>query len=154
MKDFIKFVKKNRTTTVAFICCVIFVIAVFVVKFVFFNSFSNAIYGNRLSGIEEVKITNKKQDKLIKTLESKDEVNKASINIKGRIINFVIVVGDDVNVDAAKGLTNVITSELKEDELKFYDIQMFISKNNEDEKFPIIGYKHQDKDYFSFTKDR
>ena len=39
-------------------------------------------------------------------------------------------------------------------EKKFYDVEMFIKKTNDDVQFPIIGYKHRSKEVFSFTKDR
>ena len=148
------FIKNNKVTVVAFIICVIFVILVFALKLTFFPNEGTAIYGDRLDGIEEVEITDKQQEDIIKALEDKDEVKKVSCDIKGRTLNVLITVNDDVELDPAKALTSSITDNLEEDQTSYYDIQVFISKDNDDTRFPIIGYKHQNKDGFSWTKDR
>lgn len=148
------FIKNNKVTVVAFIICVIFVILVFAVKLTFFPNEGTAIYGDRLDGIEEVEITDKQQEDIIKSLEDKDEVKEVSCDIKGRTLNVLITVNDDVEIDPAKALTSSITENLEEDQTSYYDIQVFISKDNDDTRFPIIGYKHQNKDGFSWTKDR
>lgn len=148
------FIKNNKVAVVAFIICVIFVILVFAVKLTFFPNEGTAIYGDRLDGIEEVEITDKQQEDIIKSLEDKDEVKEVSCDIKGRTLNVLITVNDDVELDPAKALTSSITDNLEEDQTSYYDIQVFISKDNDDTRFPIIGYKHQNKDGFSWTKDR
>ena len=149
-----KFIKNNKLTVITFIICVIFVIIVFAVKLTFFPDEAKAIYGDRLDGIEEVEITSKQQDNIISKLEEKAEVKKAEVDIKGRIINAIITVNDDVEVNSAKALTTTITDTLEEDQRSYYDIQVFIKKDNDDARYPIIGYKHQDKDSFSWSKDR
>ena len=64
-----KFIKNNKLVVVTFIICVIFVILVFAVKLTFFPNEATAIYGDRLDGIEEVEITEKEQDNIVKALE-------------------------------------------------------------------------------------
>ena len=148
------FIKNNKVTVVAFIICVIFVVLVFAIKLTFFPNEGTAIYGDRLDGIEKVEITDKQQKGIIKSLEDKDEVKSADTDIKGRTLNVLITVNDDVELDPAKALTSSVIDNLKKDQTSFYDIQVFISKDNDDTRFPIIGYKHQNKDGFSWTKDR
>ncbi len=148
------FIKNNKVTVVAFIICVIFVVLVFAIKLTFFPNEGTAIYGDRLDGIEKVEITDKQQKDIIKSLEDKGEVKSADTDIKGRTLNVLITVNDDVELDPAKALTSSVIDNLKKDQTSFYDIQVFISKDNDDTRFPIIGYKHQDKDEFSWTKDR
>ena len=149
-----KFIKNNKLTVITFIICVIFVIIVFAVKLTFFPDEAKAIYGDRLQGIEEVEITSKEQDNIISKLEEKAEVKKAEVDIKGRILNVIITVNDDVELDAAKALTGTITDTLEKEQTSYYDIQVFVKKDNDDARYPIIGYKHQDKDTFSWSKDR
>ena len=150
-----KFIKNNKITVVAFIICVIFVILVFAIKLTFFPNEARAIYGDRLDGIKEVEIKDSLQDKIITSLEGLDTVKEASCDVKGRILNVLITVNDDVALDTAKSLTTTVTDNLKKKQTSYYDIQIFISKDNkEDTSFPIIGYKHQDKESFSWTKDR
>lgn len=149
-----KFIKNNKLTVITFIICVIFVIIVFAVKLTFFPDEAKAIYGDRLEGIEKVEITSKEQDNIISKLEEKAEVKKAEVDIKGRILNVIITVNDDVELDVAKALTGTITDTLEKDQTSYYDIQVFVKKDNDDARYPIIGYKHQDKDTFSWSKDR
>ena len=149
-----KFIKNNKLVVITFVICLIFVILLFAIKLTFFPNEGTAIYGDRLDGIEKVKITESEEDSIIATLEDKAEVKEASCDIEGRILNVLITVNDDVELDQAKALTTSIIENLEEDQTTYYDIQVFISKDNDDTRFPIIGYKHQNKDEFSWTKDR
>ncbi len=150
-----KFIKNNKLTVITSIICLVFVILVFAIKLTFFPDEGRAIYGDRLDGIEEVEITSKQEKNIVSKLEEKDEVKSVDTDIKGRILNVIITVNDDVELDPAKALASVITENLEEDQNGYYDIQVFIKKSNEeDTRFPIIGYKHQDKDEFSWSKDR
>ena len=150
-----KFIKNNKLTVITFIICLVFVILVFAIKLTFFPDEGRAIYGDRLDGIEEVEITSKQEKNIVSKLEEKDEVKSVDTDIKGRILNVIITVNDDVELDPAKALASVITENFEEDQNGYYDIQVFIKKSNEeDTRFPIIGYKHQDKDEFSWSKDR
>ena len=148
------FIKNNKVTVIAFIICVIFVILVFALKLTFFPNEGTAIYGDRLDGIEKVEITDSDQKNIIKSLEEKDEVKNADTDIKGRTLSVLITVNDDVELDSSKALTSSVIDNLKKDQTGYYDIQIFISKDNDDTRYPIIGYKHKDKDEFSWTKDR
>ncbi len=148
------FIKNNKLVVITFIICVIFVILVFAIKLTFFPDEGRAIYGDRLDGIEKVEITDSDANDVIKSLEDLDTVKEASTDIKGRVLNVLITVNDDVDLETAKGLTTTITDNLEKKQTSYYDIQVFISKDNDDASFPIIGYKHQDKDGFSWTKDR
>ena len=144
-----KFIKNNKLTVITFIICLIFVILVFTIKLTFFPNEGRAIYGDRLDGIKEVEVTSKQQKSIVSKLEEKEEVKSIDIDIKGRILNVIITVDDDVALSA------LIIENLEEDQTTYYDIQVFIKKSNEeDTRFPIIGYKHQDKDEFSWSKDR
>lgn len=148
------FIKNNKVMTVALIICIIFVILVFVLKLTFFSSEGTAVYGDRLEGIEEVEITSNQQKDIVAALKEKEEVKEAECNTQGRILNVIITVNDEVELDQAKALTSSVTDNLEEDQKSYYDIQVFVKKTNDDTRFPIIGYKHQDKDGFSWTKDR
>ena len=53
-----------------------------------------------------------------------------------------------------KEITKKTLTLFAEKQLKYYDIQVFMKKDVESTEFPIIGYKHQDKQGFTWTKDR
>ena len=94
-----KFIKNNKLTVITFIICLIFVILVFAIKLTLFPNEGRAIYGDRLEGIEKVEITSKQQKNIISKLEEKDEVKSVETDIKGRILNVIITVNDDVELD-------------------------------------------------------
>ena len=57
-----------------------------------------------------------------------------------------------MELDSSKALTSSVIDNLKKDQTGYYDIQIFISKDNDDTRYPIIGYKHQDKMNFHGLK--
>lgn len=149
-----KYIKDHKIIVAATIFLIVLIIAAFFIKEMFFKNSDNAVYGNRLDGIETVKITNSEQKDLISTLEGDSSVSNASYSLQGKIVNVIITVNDDVGIDTAKGLCGKILEKFNDDQKKFYDFQVFIKKKNGENDFPIIGYKQNNKDNFSFTKDR
>ena len=51
-----EFIKKNKFTIIAIICFLLLMLIAIEVKNVFFPNGSNAIYGDRLDGIEKLKL--------------------------------------------------------------------------------------------------
>jgi len=154
MKDIKGFLKKNRNTVVVIICCFILTVLVFTIKFAFFPNDGKAVYGDRLDGINEVKLKDSTLEQIKASLEEKEEVKSTTVRLSGRVLNVMMTVSDDVSLDTAKGLADKVSEALDDKQKHFYDVQVFISKTNGDEKFPIIGYRHKKNDYFSWTKDR
>ena len=87
-------------------------------------------------------------------LKEKDGVEKISTSTSGRILNVIIMVKDDVSLESVKSFPDEVDKALDDDQKKAYDVQVFIKKNKEDDKFPVIAYRHQGGDHYSFTKDR
>ena len=117
----------------------------------FFPSDSKVIYGNRLEGIEKVKI----KDSKIKEMKNaiKDTTKSVNIRIAGRIIYVDVIVNKDVTLETAKGYGNTILGLLSEEEKKYYDVQFMIDKE-ESTQFPIIGYRHHANAAIIWTNDR
>jgi len=124
------------------------------IKQVFFPNVSKAIYGDRLDGIEKVKITKSEQNKIKDSLKENANVEKVNIVISGKIFNVLITVKNETSLDDAKGLGATVLTNLEDKQKKFYDVQVFVQKTNDSKQFPIIGYKHHTKDDFTWTKDR
>ena len=148
------FVKKNKFTIVAIIVFLIFIMVLVQIKNLFFPDEGGAIYGNRLKGIEQVRIDKSKKDSIIKNITSDGIAKKASVRTSGRIIEVIIVVYGEASVDSSKGLTKKVIEKLNKDQKEYYDVQIFIKKDEKSTNFPIIGYKHHSKDGFSWTKNR
>ena len=150
-----KYIKKNKLTVFIII---IFAIMVIVGGYLYNMLFANGrsgIYGNRLDGIEEVEIT-KKQYKEIKTkLKENENVVEVSTDLKGKIVNIIITVKDELEKDAAKTIASSSLEVFDKEQLKYYDIQIFVKKDNEAlNDFPIIGYKQNGKEGLTWSKDR
>lgn len=147
---------KKMERTIVLIVAICF----FVLVFVFYKlvlsqtSDTKAIYGERLDGIEEVKISKTKMEEIANSIKDVGNSKNVNVTMQGKIINVMIVLNDDVTRDSAKGLADKVLEKLSEDEKRFYDIQVFIKKDVEDAQLPIIGYHHPKKNGFSWTLDR
>ncbi len=149
-----KFIRENKKTFIAIAIFLVIVILLIPVKIIFFGSKGNVIYGNRLEGIEKVRINNTTFDKLKTTLKESG-VEDVTSRTSGRTVEIIIKVSDDTGLDAAKNYGNKALEAFSKDQLDYYDYQIFVKKGNEEIKdFPIIGYKHHTKDSLRWTKDR
>ena len=78
-----------------------------------------------------------------------------TITESGRRINIIMTVVDDMGKEESKKLTDNITSFFSENQIGYYDFEVFVKKEATSENdFPIIGYKHHNSSSFSWTKDR
>jgi len=150
-----KYIKNNKLT--------VFIIAIFVIVVIIGGYLYNAlfgqgrsgIYGNRLDGIDEVEISKKQYKEIESKLKENENVLKVSTDLKGKIVNIIITVKDEVTKEQAKEIAGTSLSNFDEEQLKFYDIQIFVKKENEElNDFPIIGYKQNGKNGLSWSKDR
>lgn len=148
------FIKKNKYTMIAIFCFLLLVILLVQVKNTFFPNMGKAIYGNRLEGIENAKISDKELTTLKDALKKNDTINKVSTIVSGKLVNVIITVGDDLGLEQAKKLAGEIYKEFTTEQQKFYDFQVFIQKTSDASDFPIIGYKHHNREGFSWTRDR
>lgn len=121
----------------------------------FTDNTSTPIYGNRLDGINKVKLEKKDLKEAEKIVVADGAVIKAKVRLEGKTIYVDAVVTKETNTDSARqAVSNVITS-FDEKEVKFYDFELFIENEDaENQSFPIIGHKKSSRDSFSWTKDR
>lgn len=149
------FIKKNKYTSIVILIFVLLaVLGAFIIK-IFFSSGNLATYGDRLEDIENYKIDSEQSNKLKKELKALDNVTDVSYDLKGKIVNVLITVSKDTKVADAKKLADSVLTYFEDDQIKYYDYQVFISSEDETNKsYPIIGYKGSSEKVFSFTADR
>ena len=152
MRKIRKFLKKYRKIIILVIIIALLVAGLLAVKNFFFPQESGVLYGNRLDGIEKVKITKETKDKITDIF--KDSSSSAKVRIAGRIIYVDVVLNDDVSRDTAKDFGNKTLEVLSDQEKSYYDIQLLINNKANQGQFPIIGYKHHTKDAIIWNKDR
>lgn len=147
-----KFIKKHISTIVGIIVFILVLVGIYAVKEIFFPNESKAIYGNRLEGIEKVKITEETKTKIKEKLQEK--TSSVTVRIAGRIVYITMKTNDGVTLEEAKGLGNSVLEEFTEEQKTYYDIQVLIENETNESQFPIIGYKHHAKTAIVWTKDR
>ena len=69
--DDMKFFKKNRTLTLILLIIIAVVLAIFIFRDTINFDESTAVYGNRLEGIEKVKVTSDQEKKIKDVLKDK-----------------------------------------------------------------------------------
>ncbi len=149
-----KYIKEHKIVVAAIVFLLILIIVAFIAKQLFFSGSSNALYGSRLDGIENVKVRKNEKEALINKIEEDSAVKKCEYDLQGKIINVIITVNDDVGIDTAKALADKVLEVFDTDQKSFYDFQVFIKKDIGTGDFPIIGYKQNSRDGFTWTKDR
>lgn len=149
--------KKQKYTT---ICIVIFIILLFVAYLVYnmvFGSRGTPVMGNRLDGIEEVALVDETWDKILTALKDNKNVidaKKVTENegTEDRVLNIIVVMKDGVKNSEAKKLTKLVTEQLSEAQLAYFDIEIyFTNENTESSGYPMIAYKNKNSDSFSYS---
>lgn len=115
--------------------------------------FSNNKYGDRLDGIEDHKISSDTVKDIENSLKENDKVTDVTYNNEGRILDFIITVSNDMSTEDAKKLGDTILDKISDDDKKYYDIQILIDTEEENENYPIAGYKHKSEDNFTYGNE-
>lgn len=152
MKKIWNFILRNRIYIVL-ILFVMFCGFVFVtMKAYLYPENELAVYGNRLDGIENVKITDEKEKEVIDFIKEDKNISDASIKIQGKIINFIIKVSSKENtIEKMEKNGAEIIKKFTEEEIKFYDFQFFIK--NEEGNYNLMGYKNKKSENISWVSD-
>ena len=115
--------------------------------------FSNNKYGDRLDGIEDHKISSSTIDEIENTLKENKQVSEVTYHNEWRILNFIITVSNDTKPEDAKALDDVILDKISDDDKGYYDIQILIDTEEENESYPIAGYKNKSSDDFVYGNE-
>ncbi len=143
-------IKRHKLLTIICTFAIILLIVMSVFLFSFFVG-GNDKYGNRLEGIEEVKVTKKDKKELVEYLEEYGEVASATVRIQGKIIYINIKFKEETKLDIAKKIANNSLKEIDEDKLKFYDLGYFLTLEG-DEGFNVTGTKKAKLEEISWNK--
>ena len=139
--------KKVKNKYILYICIfLVLLICIISIKNFLFPSDSTTNYGNRLNGIKDVPVTESNKKKIVEKIDSNEKASETTIIVKGKIINIMYTVNDDVSVEDARAIASDSIGILSDKQKKFYDIQIFISKKSKSDGFPMIGYKNSSND--------
>ncbi|CCY46431.1 putative uncharacterized protein [Firmicutes bacterium CAG:822] len=115
--------------------------------------FSNNKYGDRLDGIKDHKISSDTVKDIENSLKENDKVTDVTYNNEGRILDFILTVSNDMSTEDAKKLGDTILDKISDDDKKYYDIQILIDTEEENDNYPIAGYKHKSEDNFTYGNE-
>ena len=148
-----KFYQSNRIFVIlmgiSFFCLALILFAL--INYMF-NQTTNDNYGNRLNGVESVKIEDKLQKEIKTQIEENDNVDHASLRIKGKILYINIYIKEE-NIDDSKNIAIKSLELLKDEQKSVYDIHFIIDLVTEKEEtiFPIMGSKKSDNTIITWT---
>lgn len=150
--DFIKRHKFKLALLILFL--IVFVVALYVLIGLLYPDNRKNVYGNRLLGIEKVKLSEQSITEIKDKMEANDFVNNTKYSLNGKLINFIIEVKADTNKNSSKGLVNNILEVFSDEVKKFYDIQVIIIEDKEEStNYPIFAYKHKFEEKFVWTNN-
>lgn len=149
------FMKKHKFKLMLLgVFILVLIISLFALVALLYPDSRKNVYGNRLNGIENVKISNQVITEIKDKVGNKDFVNDIDYTLKGRLINFSIEVKDTTKLNDAKKLVDYITDIFDDDTKSYYDIQVFVvSEVKESKSYPIVAYKHKKSDKFVWTNN-
>lgn len=155
MKSTLKILKNNIFTIVVIIVFIIGMFALSYLKKMYWDNNDQAIYGNRVDGIENYEIDDKEKKEIIENIKTDSDILEVVFDIEGRTINLTLTVNPELLVKDAKIMGKEILAYFSEDYLSFYSINFnFVKEDKSLNDFPISGYKHYSNKDISWTKDR
>lgn len=157
MKDFFKKIKSwaNKNKGFAIIIALGFILFL-ILLIIFFQMLiggSSDKYGNRLDGIDKVKISNKTFEEVKKEVTDTELVEEVSTRLQGKIVYMTITLKSDTSKDKAKEIASATLDNYSEDELKFYDFSFFLRWKGEEGDTVVTGNKHHSLDSITWTNN-
>lgn len=149
IKDWIK---NNKGFAIISLLALVLIIILVVILVEFLVGGSSNKYGNRLDGIEEVKINKDVYDGVKEELLATELASDASVRLQGRIVYTTIILKSDTSVDKAKEIASNTLDNYAEEALKYYDFSYFLKWENEEGNVVITGNKHNNLDAITWVK--
>lgn len=149
-----KFVKKHKVLFIAIGVIIVLFIVCFVILYKMFFSYGNNKYGDRLKNIIGLEISNYTVSKIETELKELENVESVKYKLTGKLISIVFNVNSELEKDLAKEYGDKVLEYFSEEEKKNYDIQIFmISSDEEENEYPIIGYKKASKEAITWSNN-
>jgi len=157
----LNFINRHKGVSVVVgLSLILFIIMLIIFISLFFGS-GESKYGNRLEGIDEVKLTDSFLNDIETSLKDDESVIEANARLQGKIVYIVFEVESEISVETAKVMASNTLEKFSEEELNFYDINYLVKWTNtieneegetEEEISAIAGTKHPFKDSITWSK--
>lgn len=144
MKKIKKLWEQNRVLFALFIIifvCLLIVIGVFAS---YFFGTTKSSYGDRLSGIENVKITEEMENNFLNSLKSDEQISDTNIKIRGKVVYITIYFKEGISLVEAESKALASLQQFDESYQKFYDFNYTLKQEatENSEGFLIMGAKN------------
>ena len=144
--------KKNKgLATIVGLAIILFIILLIITLELLFCGSSNK-YGDRLDGIDKVRIEDKTYNEVKEEVKNTDLVTDVSIRLQGKIVYTTIVLKDDTSVDKAKEIASNTLDNYRKEELSFYDFSFFLEWKGEEKDTVITVNKHHNLEAITWVK--
>ena len=143
-------IKRHKILTVVCTLILVLLVIMFVVFVKFFVG-GNDKYGDRLDGIEKVKITSREEEKIEDFVEENEEVSDVDVRVQGKIIYINIKVKSGTSLDKAKEIAGSTVEKIDEDKRSYYDLGYFLT-SEDGEGFNVTGTKNAKLEHISWIK--
>lgn len=152
MEKLKKWINKNKGfAIICVLALILFIIMVVIFVRLLIGGSSNK-YGNRLDGIDKVKISNEVYEGVKDEVKDVEGVNDVSVRLQGKIVYTTIELSDSISVDKAKEIAKNTLDNYTEDELKYYDFSFFLKWKGEESDKVITGNKHHNLEDITWIK--
>lgn len=152
MEKFKKLIKENKGLSIVFLLVLVLLIFITVIFIKLLVGNSSNKYGNRLDGIDDVKIDADTYDGVENEIMDSGFVEEASVRLQGKIVYTTIVLKGDTSVSKAKEIATNTLDNYNSDELSFYDFSYFLKWQEEESLTVITGNKHHNLDSITWIK--
>lgn len=150
MDKILNFIKTHKGLSILLGLGFVLFLIIFVTMLTLLIGNNKGTYGDRLEGIEKVKLSTNDLNDMSKKVEENDAVEEADFRVQGKIVYVTIKFKEGTNLDSAKEIANNAMKEFSEDEIAFYDLEFFL-KENKDKGFVVVGNKHPSVETIGWT---
>lgn len=152
MKNILEWIKKNTGLFIVLILTFVLLIFIMVIFIKLLAGNSSDKYGNRLDGIEDVKIDNDTYDGVEAEIMDTGLATDAKVRLQGKIVYTTIILNGDTSINKAKEIASNTLDNYTDEELKFYDFSYFLKWEGEESDTVITGNRHHDLDQITWVK--
>ena len=129
----------------------ILLLLIFFIVFFIVPLFGNNKYGDRLDGIEDHEVSDDVVNDIEDAVKGNEFVTDFSYHDEGRILNFIITINSDTALDTAKGLADPVLDGLSDDLKEYYDVEIFLTTEDDSDIYPVIGYHPKEAENVSWS---
>ena len=152
MKEFFKKIKnwanRNKGLAIIIALTIVLLLILLIIFLQMLIGGSSDKYGNRLDGIDKVKISNETFEGVKKEVTDTELTEDVSTRVQGKIVYTTITLKSDTSKDKAKEIASATLDNYSEDELKFY-----LKWKGEEGDTVVTGNKHHSLDSITWTNN-